>query len=224
MVPCVQKLGEEVCNGGDDDCNGIIDDGCTDSVVFRPDPAGDALGNITIANGFTQGCPDGSVLVGLQVKMGTRLDQVTSVCRQIELHLDGSQSVSSYAFTSAPPVLKSASPYNPSEHPATVELTCPEGQLVCGLDGTTGPTSRHYTQRIAISCAPLALGNGFLDFDRSKVQMLTPVTCTGCTVSPDFNYHATVEAGHVAFGLFGAVGDWVDLVGIATETARVTNR
>src|SRR5262249_15221145 len=82
--PC-RKLGPEVCNGGDDDCNGVIDEECSFTVDWAPQPDGPFLGHTGGGVAFFENCPDGSVLTGVRVGLGQWLNQVSAVCSQIEL-------------------------------------------------------------------------------------------------------------------------------------------
>jgi hypothetical protein len=165
------------------------------------------------------------LLVGLRVGMGTRLDQVASICRQFELTLDATQTPTTFSFTSAMPIMAPIAPATSSKETDTVtEMSCPDGLVVSSLDGTTTTTDPHYTQRIRISCSPPRISNDTLDFDDTKTQIANAITCSGCTASSAYTFHAAVPAGHVASGLFGLDGVWLDLVGVSTSVARISTR
>jgi len=223
-LPC-QKLGAEVCNGGDDDCNGGTDESCTHSVSWQVDPDGPALGHVTIATNFAQDCPTGSVLVGLRVGMGTRLDQVAAICEQIAVHEQGDAGTA-FSFTLGSRFVAPTLPFSNFEpdKAKVVELACPDGELLAGVDGTTGGGPQYLTQRIRLSCAAPAVADGLLDYDRAKVDLVGPIECTGCTPSPTYNYGFTIREGHVASGLFGLDGAWIDLVGFRSSQARIVDR
>ena len=210
-LPC-QKLGDEVCNGGDDDCNGGTDEGCAQTVTWQADPNGPALGNVTHATEFAQDCPDG-------------LDQVAAICKQVAIHEASADAGSGLSFTLGPRYAASTLPfssYEPDIAAAKVkDLVCPDGEILAGVDGTTGGGSQYLTQRIRLSCAPPAISGSYLAYDPDKIDLVGPVECVSCTLSPTYNYGFTIPAGHVAAGLFGLNGAWIDLVGFRTSRAHI---
>ena len=226
LPPPCQKLGPEVCNGGDDDCNGEVDEGCAYTIVWKPDPAGAALGHITGGTTFIQPCPDGSVLTGMRLGMGTRVEQVAPICQQIELQLDDSVSPTSYWFTTGPRLDLSIVPDSAAEANIKIkDLRCPDGQLVSAVDGTTGLGPSYLVQRIRLTCAaPLVTTERVLEVDHENERPVAAVECTGCTVSPTYNFGVIIPAGHVTARLFGGVGAWIDRVGFGSSVAHIVKR
>ena len=224
-APC-QKLGPEVCNGGDDDCNGEVDEGCAYTVAWKQDPAGAALGHITGGTTFIQPCPNGAVLTGMRLGMGTRVEQVAPICQQIELQLDDLETPTSYWFTVGPRLDLSIVPDSANEANIKIrDIRCPDGQLVSAADGTTGLSPSYHVQRIRLTCAaPLVTTELVLDVDHENEQPVAAVVCTGCTVSPTYNFGVTIPAGHLAARLFGGVGAWIDRVGFGSSVARIVKR
>jgi hypothetical protein len=221
---CNTPLGAEVCNGGDDNCDGAIDEGCAFTLKWKEDPDGPALGKPgAMATDFSQTCPSGSLVVGLQVGMGTRLDQVGAICQQFKLDLDPTtQTPTSFSFTTAMPLMLPIAPAESKETDTTANMVCPAGMFITSLDGTTSTEAFQYTQRIQISCSPPLIADGMLSFDSTQTKTPKAITCTGCSAAAALNFHAPVAAEHVPTGLFGRDGVWVDLVGVTTSAARVT--
>ena len=75
-TPCV-ATGAETCNAKDDDCNGIVDDGCPGGVTTTFDHDLQLLGDSSSGTAFTDDCNDGEVLSGsVQVRTGALLSQI----------------------------------------------------------------------------------------------------------------------------------------------------
>src|SRR5258708_3979124 len=73
-----RKLGNEVCNGTDDDCNGVVDEGCDYSVVWTSQPDGPALGHTAGGVAFLSPSHDGSGFAGLRPGLLGILNQVAT--------------------------------------------------------------------------------------------------------------------------------------------------
>ena len=227
-VPC-QKLGPEVCNGGDDDCNGLTDEGCNYTVLWTRGPDSPILGHSTGGVTFLQPCPDGSALVGLHEGMGNWLNQISAICRQIVLHADMTQTPVSFSVTLGPR-------FDPPFVPATSvdtknqvgELLCPDGLVLSGVDGTTTVDNAHYILGVRIICAPPIVttqaGEPVLDSDRAQEKMAGPVVCVGCSATQAYNFVTTIPEGHVASGLFGGDGLWIDRVGFSASLGSIRIR
>jgi len=79
----VRTLGTEVCNGADDDCNGVVDEVASTRHLDSP-ADGASLGTRPVAL-RSSSVPDGSVLTGMRVAFGSSLNQVAVNCSQIGL-------------------------------------------------------------------------------------------------------------------------------------------
>jgi hypothetical protein len=90
------------------------------------------------------------------------------------------------------------------------------------VDGTTGG-SQHLTQRIRLSCASPAVSGTFLGYDRAKIDLVGPVECVSCSLSPTYNYGFTIPEGHVASGLFGLKARG-SISSVSTSQARIVLR
>ncbi len=222
--PC-QSLGSEACNGGDDDCNGQSDEGCEYTVSWKRDANGATLGHATGGFDFFEPCPDGAVLIGLRVGMGKWLNQVSSICRQLQLHSGTPPEGPALYATLGDRYTPSLAPAGTTDTTNTVQdLVCPEGLILSGVDGTTAPEEAHYTRAIRITCAPLIVSEGsppLIDTDHSQEEMVGPIVCGGCSSMPAYNFSVSIESGHVATSLFGAVGLWVDRVGFGSSRGSV---
>ncbi len=77
----------EICDDGDDDCDGTVDDGCPSAVRTGADR------NLTAFGGggggaFRLACGAGQAAVGVDVRAGAEIDQVEVICQQVGLSVD----------------------------------------------------------------------------------------------------------------------------------------
>ncbi len=219
--PC-QKLGPEVCNGGDDDCNGAIDDGCDFTITWTKEPDRNAFGHPTGGVMFLEPCATGSLLTGLRVGAGNWLDQVSAICRAVALHADAG----AFSATLGARVDMPTAPATPVDPNGKLhDLLCPDGSIVSGVDGTTTEDGGDHLLGMRISCAPpivVTVGSKtWLDSDRGQEATVGPIVCSKCSVMQAYNYANTIPAGRVASGLFGSAGVWVDRVGFSVSLANV---
>ena len=229
VLPC-QKLGTEVCNGGDDDCDKIVDGDCTYTIDWTracDEPAlGHALGGVN----FSEQCPPGSVLAGLRIGMGQRLDQVSAICRQLELHVDTTKTPPAFSATLGPrfPDSSLAPPTTSDTKSKLQDLPCADGSVVSGADGTTTTDTPRYILGIRLTCAPVIVsivaGKPVLGFDGTQEETAGPIVYDMGTTTQAFNYTMTIAAGHIATGIFGGDGFWVDRVGFSSSLGSIVSR
>ena len=222
-----QPLGPEVCNGGDDDCNGTIDEGCAITVQWSAGAQSPILGHDTGGVNFEAPCPQGAVLAGLQVGMGSWLNMVAAACRPLSLVVDahGTPMVAGLGLEHD----TSFAPANSTDMKNQMHsLVCPEGSVLSGVDGTTSTAEARYIFGIQVRCAPpvvtTAGGANVVSLDVSREQAVGPVLCVGCSPTQAFDFNASVPAGQVATGVFGGDGLWVDRVGFVSSRATITPR
>ncbi len=219
--PCA-VLGPEVCNGGDDDCNGVVDEGCELTVAWSKEPDTNAFGHPTGGVMFLEPCAVGSVLTGFRVGAGNWLDQVAATCRAVAIHAEaGTFSATLGARVDMPTV--PATPVDPNGK--LQDLMCAEGSVLAGVDGTTTEDGVDHLLGIRITCAPLVViaagSKTILDSDRSKETTVGPIVCAKCSPMQAYNYANAIPTGRVASGLFGSAGVWVDRVGFSVSLASV---
>jgi hypothetical protein len=222
-----RKLGAEVCNGADDDCNGKVDEGCDYKIVWTAQPDGAALGHAADGVSFTAACPDGTVLTGLRVGFGESLNQVAAVCRQIGVDVEGADGATTYSLTVGPRFDKAFAPavsLDPQNQLA--DLLCP-GDLVASMLEGDDDLARHILD-IGIRCAPMIVstqaGNAILDLNRSQEVAVGPLACSTCTAPANYKFASPVPPGQVAKRLFGGVGALVYRVGFGPSAATITSR
>jgi len=225
-APC-QKVGPEVCNGADDDCDGHIDDGCDYTIVWSNGPNAGTIGHATGGVTFLEPCGVGTVMTGLHVGMGKWLNQVAAICSQVVLHVDPSQSAP-FSVTlgqrGTGVVVPSASG-DPKNHEQ--DMSCPTGSIVSGINGTTSQDEAHYILGLRLSCSPpivtTLMTGSILDYDATLSKSVGPVVCVTCMASQAENFSTTIAPGHVANGIFGGDGLWDDRVGFSSALGTIAN-
>jgi hypothetical protein len=225
--PCV-ATGTERCNEKDDDCNGVIDDGCPGGLttVYEKDlPAiGDSAGGAV----FTDDCKDGEVLGGVTVAMGAFLSQARGVCRSLSLELSAN-APNGYRIVLASD--RALSPHPATSTDAVTALACPENEALVGL--RTG--QQHYTladnsvvpvtSRVWLTCAKLVLvdHDGTLAVSWEGPKELAPAS-GGIANGTAFLVSSSAPEGLVATRLLGASGNWIDRIGFGVSRIDVVLR
>jgi hypothetical protein len=226
-TPCV-ATGAEMCNGSDDDCNGVVDDGCPSGVTTTFEQDLPLLGDSTGGSAFTDDCKDGETLGGVEVTVGAFLSQIRGICSALSLELSPN-AAQGYR-------VKLTGERRLSGHPATsldtpVNLWCPQDEALVGLrlaqqgyDFGNGDV-RPVITRVWATCAKLVLvdHNGKLAITWQGAKELAPASGSYAngtawlvsSIAPD---------GSVGSRLLGASGSWVDRVGFGVSRVDVVVR
>ena len=217
----------EQCNGYDDDCDGVLDEGCPSAIApassaVQSKPIGDSTGG----SPFADTCAANEILVGLSVAAGAWVDQVTAICEQYGLHTD----------TLAVPFQYSMSlmgRHNLAAHPTTStsavsELSCSAGMVMVGVrvsqqHSALGDDADHIViPQIWIECAQPSLNMAAavpLVVWHDAVEV-GPVS--GGVANGEAWFEKTMlDASQLLVGFHGATGAWIDSVGLTASPLRV---
>jgi hypothetical protein len=145
---------------------------------------------------FTQTCPNGEILSGLQGTSGTLIDSVESICTKLDVLGDN--------FTD-PVVLSS----HGGSGARGYDLECPKGWAVTGLTGRSGS----FVDRVQLICAPVQLDGTVLLGAAEKVDPFS----AGGTGGSAFTIHCPGTTP--ARGIDGRAGTFVDRLGLGCENA-----
>lgn len=219
---CVPS-GEERCDGVDNDCNHVVDDGCPKEVstIFQSDLA--LLGDSPGGSPFSEDCGPGEVLTGAQVAMGAFLTQIQGLCSKLSVALQ--PDANGYAIALAAGALLAAHPETSTDQ--TTVVTCPEGEALVGV-GVAQQYASSATQtyviipEIWLSCAKLSLVQSgseyYVDWDDSHDLESVYGSMSGDT---DWYQYSEVPVGQLATRLRGASGVWIDRLGFGVSNSLV---
>jgi hypothetical protein len=80
----------EFCNGGDEDCNGTVDNGCPRGIATCCPTPGAGFGASTAGSDFLDPCPIGTMLIGIAGRESTRIEQIQPLCAALMVEVDTS--------------------------------------------------------------------------------------------------------------------------------------
>jgi hypothetical protein len=222
-APCVPS-GAEACNGVDDDCNGISDDGCPSGLgtVFEEDLA--AKGDSPGGNVFTDDCADGAVLAGVDVTFDGWLNQVRGVCRKAKLELS-SDAASGYKVRLVDDT--ALAPHPADAQGAITKLTCVADEALVGVRisqqaATVDGNKYTVIPKVWLSCAKLTLskqGDAYVVDWEGKREM-APAEGSIANGTAWFA-ESMIPSGVVATRWLGAADGWVDRIGLGVSKVVV---
>lgn len=225
VEPCVAH-GSEQCNGRDDDCNGVVDEGCPGGVTttFASDLA--LLGDSAGGSAFADDCKDGEVLGGVSVAMGAFLSQVRGVCRTLSLER---QAGAAHGYAVKLSDDRALAPHPQSVPDTLAPLACPENEALVGLRlaqqhyAVSDGKSVAVTTRVWLTCAKLVLDevDGKLSVTWTGARELAPAS-GGLADGTAWLVSSSAPARQVASRLLGACGSWVDRIGFGVSKLGVS--
>jgi hypothetical protein len=225
---CVPSGKAETCNGVDDDCNDVIDDGCPGGISTTYVKDLELIGDSYGGSPFTEDCNAGEVLGGVSFAVGGYITQIKGVCYSLELrpnsNADQGYEVSLVKPRELPP------------HPATTSdpikaLTCSPGEIVVGLrlsqqrldfNGTEGII----TPRAWLTCARLVLQKveSGLKVAWEGPKEIGPVSGGLANEYTNWFVETKVTAPLVASRLRGQSGSFIDRAGFGVSELKVVYR
>jgi hypothetical protein len=215
----------EVCNGEDDDCNSVVDEGCPSGVTTTFEGDLKALGDSPGGAAFADDCKHGQVLGGVKVRMGAFLAQIQGVCRTAQLKLEPASTLG-YTLSLKAEAALAAHPTDGQDTATT--LSCPTNEALVGLrisqQHATLPdeTTPTVIPMIWLSCAKLILvqQRDELGVTWTGLKELAPASGSIANGTAWFASALATE-GLVATRLHGAAGTWIDRVGLGVSRVEV---
>ncbi|HYP90517.1 MAG TPA: hypothetical protein VEQ59_20240, partial [Polyangiaceae bacterium] len=224
-APSCVPNGAEKCDGADNDCNDVIDDGCPQGIntVFESELA--TIGDSPGGSAFSEDCGEGEILTGVQVAMGPFLTQVQGICRKLGVAL----TTNAMGYDVALGAEAMLAPYPATTKDATTAMKCGANEAVVGvgvaqqnLQSDTGTFV--IIPEVWLSCAKLSLvpsGDDDYYLDWQDAYDLDSVFGTMSDNSSWYEY-SEVPTGQVATRLLGASGAWLDRLGFGVSNTLVT--
>jgi hypothetical protein len=219
---CVPS-GAERCDGADNDCNDVVDEGCPESVSLELESELALIGDSPGGSAFSEDCAEGEALIGVQLAMGAFLSQIQGVCGKLSLTLRtdaaGYRVIVGAGGTLAP-------------HPETspdiqAMMRCPANEVLVGLgiaqqnlESATGTFV--VISEIWVSCAPLSVVQSDSDYYLDWHDAYDFASIVG-SMSDDSAWYAysEVPTGRLATRLNGASGAWIDRLGFGVSNPSV---
>jgi hypothetical protein len=195
----------ERCNSLDDNCNGSLNEGCPSSIATCCTSNSGAVGG-SGGSAFTDDCPAGRAIAGMNFRSGSMVDRVQARCAPITLNIN---TTASPDYTYA---LQTGTLINDSVHGGTGgtarSAACSGDDVVIGITGRNGSE----IDRLGFRC-----GRVTIQRDGSNVWRVVIVNTTS---SPQYGgsggslFTRTCAAGQIATGLFGRAASRVDQIGL----------
>ncbi len=220
----------EICNGRDDNCDGVVDEGCPAGVMTGNATERDPLGDSQRGSLFADTCSDGELLVGINVTAAGWLDQVAGICKKYVLTANTKSIPYQYSLTLSDK--RSLSPHPPTSVSAATELMCSEGTAMVGLQISQQHTAfgsdadEIVVPQISVDCAQpiLDLSAGPTQkpgLEWANVAHIGPVSGLTANNQAWFETDSLVD-GQVLVGLHGAAGTGIDRIGLIASPFAIS--
>jgi hypothetical protein len=216
----------EQCNGNDDDCDGVIDEGCPAGLAMGNGAQRKSLGDSWGGSDFAETCAPDEMLVGLKLGVGAWIDQVTAVCQTYSLHAN-TQTVP-YQYSVALGAQRQLAPHPPTTTSEVQDLICRAGTVMIGVHisqqhtAVDQDTDQIVIPQLSVDCAEpvLRLAGVTPHVEWQNPEQLGPVS--GDFAAPEAWFEGDrLDAAQVLVGFHGASGVWVDRVGLTASLLSV---
>lgn len=169
---CTCSPSLEFCNDRDEDCDGVVDDGCPRALsLCCPSSAGSfgGTGGVT----FADPCPTGTMLMGIAGRASTRIDQVQPICAALVMETDRSARPDfGYPIRRSAAIL--GAPHGGAGGTA-FDDRCPGNDVVIGVRVTTDMLGETLSS-LSLQCGTVTASRVGLSFGLSITpSMETPV-------------------------------------------------
>ncbi len=177
---CTCSTSVEFCNDRDENCNGVIDDGCPRALGLCCASSAGGYGSGG-GTSFSAPCPSGTVLVGLAGRAGLRLDRVQPICAPLTLVTDR-DARPEFAYSVRRGTLILGGTYGGTGGTA-FDDRCPGDDVVIGVIGSADELGG--VRSIALQCGTVTLSRAAFSF-RLTIMPSTSTPLRGSSGSESF--------------------------------------
>lgn len=225
MPPVCVPVAEQ-CNGKDDNCDGVIDEGCPAGLAMGNGAQRKSLGDSLGGGDFAETCAVDEVLVGLRVGVGAWVDQITAVCQTFSLHAN--TQADPYQYSVSLGASRDLTPHPATTTSAIQDLICRAGTVMVGVHisqqhtALSQATDQIVIPQLSVDCAEpvLRLAGAMSHVEWQDPQRIGPVS--GAFAASDAWFeNDQPDTTQLLVGLHGASGAWVDRVGLTASLLSV---
>jgi hypothetical protein len=214
-IECLQDTAAigELCDSLDNNCNGVVNDGCPTAISFVASANGPQYGGGG-GTAFSSPCIAGSALVGLAVRSGSEVDAVAARCAPITLTESTATNPYSYNATTGP--VSTLTQYGGGGGSA-YSNACAANQVVIGLNLRAAGR----VDQVQWICGTLAVTGAPGSLSVSRTPVATSPAYGGSGGDP---YSYTCPDNQVVTGIFGRYGSRLDALGVICARPQLALR
>ena len=224
------KCALEICNGHDDDCNGVVDEGCPSALLRAAVTSGPTIGESTGGGPYSATCASDELLVGLQVGFSNWLEQVNAKCEQFSLAVDKTSTPYEYSVALGSSHL--LAPYPPTTSDTTQALNCPSGKVLVGFSIAQQHTLPTFTPdyivitSIAGKCADLVLDltSAPPKLHWKNATNIGPISGAFYDSALATTQSLLLDTNQISVGYQGKAGLWVDRIGPIVSSVQLVSQ
>jgi hypothetical protein len=209
----------ELCNGIDDDHDGVNDEGCPRGLSWV---AGGTSLKFNKPNGlgpFSDPCPDDKVLIGADGRAGADFQWVQGACAALSVVAQPGESGKPYAYRVTVGSDVTFLPRRGANDTLTFSVRCPLDTVAVGITGQAATSGTDGVSQLNFTCAPLLIKMSGTSYSLERGETST-VSASGTNQSAAFTYLS--EPPNVLTGLSGRAPIRVESIGTFDRKPALT--
>ncbi len=208
-------IGVEQCDSIENDCDGVVDDGCPDALSLSAvDYTGHLLyGNVGGGTPFDDECPAGAAVYRINGNVGGNIDRLQVHCAQMEQAVDNAVVPHTYAITAGMTTMLGTHGGNVT---TPFDVQCPANEFVIGIDGEASNGGLH---DLTLHCAEFSISGE----PGAVVVSHGPITTVSVSGANSGAVYSDILAEPlVVSSLRGRAGAWVDAIGLGESEVTIS--
>ena len=206
----------ELCNAVDEDCNGAPRNGCPSSSESFGSLAYSVYYGGTTGTAFTDTCPSGEVLIGFTLRSAALVDQITPICRPVQIVESSGSPEYSYRlrWTGADDVQTA---HGGTGGAVSLER-CPTDEMVIGITGRAGAL----IDNLGIRCGTVTFTRSGSSWAPVTTYTRTLNTTTGTGGSAFLYSCPSGQVARAVRGYVGGAGPYLAAIALGCSTVGYT--